>query len=228
MKVVGVATSDSRAYYSILSRLKETNLRFVSLTPSQVVNEVPEPIITTKSELGLFSVVSIPIEDLDENPLVMEGQIISKTLSESKRAILIGVDPGLRIGVVVFYGGSGLGSFTVNSIDSLQSKIVSLVHNIPNSDVVIKVGDGAPKLSRRIVRAIVEQLPQAKVEVVDERGTTINKPKSRGLTKDRARCGEDSLSQGHQLQAEIQLNRKIPHYLLDFLVFEVTFVQILL
>ncbi len=184
MKVVGVATSDSRAYYSILSRLKETNLRFVSLTPSQVVNEVPEPIITTKSELGLFSVVSIPIEDLDENPLVMEGQIISKTLSESKRAILIGVDPGLRIGVVVFYGGSGLGSFTVNSIDSLQSKIVSLVHNIPNSDVVIKVGDGAPKLSRRIVRAIVEQLPQAKVEVVDERGTTINKPKSRGLTKD--------------------------------------------
>jgi hypothetical protein len=184
MKVVGVATSDSRAYYSILSRLKETNLRFVSLTPSQAVKEVPEPIITTKSELGLFSVVSIPIEDLDENPLVMEGQIISKTLSESKRAILIGVDPGLRIGVVVFYGGSGLGSFTVNSIDSLQSKIVSLVHNIPNSDVVIKVGDGAPKLSRRIVRAMVEQLPQAKVEVVDERGTTINKLKSRGLTKD--------------------------------------------
>ena len=74
MKVVGVATSDSRAYYSILSRLKETNLRFVSLTPAQVAAEVPEPIITTKNELGLFSVVSIPIEELDENPLVMEGQ----------------------------------------------------------------------------------------------------------------------------------------------------------
>jgi hypothetical protein len=184
MKVVGVATSDSRAYYSILSRLKETNLRFVSLTPSQAANEVPEPIITTKNELGLFNVVSIPIEDLDENPLIMEGQILSKTLSESKRVILIGVDPGLRTGVVVFYGGSGLGSFTVNSVDSLQWKVVSLVRSIPHADVVIKVGDGAPKLSKRIIGVLTDQLPEARVEVVDERGTTIKRPKSRGLSKD--------------------------------------------
>ena len=184
MKVVGVATSDSRAYYSILSRLKETNLRFVSLTPSQARNEVPEPIITTKSEVGLFSVVSIPIEDLDENPLIMEGQILSKTLAESERVILIGIDPGFRIGVVVFYGGSRLGSFTVNSVDSLQWKIVGVVRNIPHADVVIKVGDGAPKLSKKIIRVMKEQLPEARIEVVDERGTTINKPKSRGLTKD--------------------------------------------
>jgi len=184
MKVVGVATSDSRAYYSILSRLKETNLRFVSLTPSQAANEVPEPIITTKSELGLFNVVSIPIEELDENPLVMEGQILSKTLSESKQAILIGVDPGYRIGVVVFYGGSGLGSFTVNSVDSLQWKLVSLIRNIPHVEVTIKVGDGAPKLSRRIVRTMTEQVPEANVLIVDERGTTANKLRSRGLTKD--------------------------------------------
>ncbi len=184
MKVVGVATSDSRAYYSILSRLKETNLRFVSLTPSQAANEVPEPIITTKNELGLFNVVSIPIEDLDENPLIMEGQILSKTLSESKRVILIGVDPGFRTGVVVFYGGSGLGSFTVTSVDSLQWKVVSLVHSIPHADVVIKVGDGAPKLSKRIIRVLTDELPEARVEVVDERGTTIKRPKSRGLSKD--------------------------------------------
>ena len=134
----------------------------------------------------------------------------------------------MRIGVVVFYGGSGLGSFTVNSIDSLQSKIVSLVRNIPHSDVVIKVGDGAPKLSRRIVRAMVEQLPQAKVEVVDERGTTINKPKSRGLTKDQRAAERIAFRKGTSLQAETQLNRKILHHLLDFLAFEVAFVQILL
>ena len=196
MKVVGVATSDSRAYYSILSRLKETNLRFVSLTPSQATNEVPEPIITTKNELGLFNVVSIPIEDLDENPMIMEGQILSKTLIESKRVILIGVDPGLRIGVVVFYGGSGLGSFTVNSIDSLQWKVVSVVRNIPHAEVIIKVGDGAPKLSRKIVRAMTEYLPEARVEVVDERGTTINKLKSKGLTKDQRAAERIALRKG--------------------------------
>jgi hypothetical protein len=61
---------------------------------------------------------------------------------------------------------------------------VSLVRSIPHTEATIKVGDGAPKLSRRIVRAMTEQLPEARVEVVDERGTTINRAKSRGLTKD--------------------------------------------
>jgi hypothetical protein len=196
MKVVSVATSDSRAYYSILSRLKETNLRFVSLTPSQAADEVPEPVITTKSELGLFSVVSIPIEDLDENPLIMEGQILSKTLSESKRVILIGVDPGSRIGVVVFYGGSGLGSFTVNSVDSLQWRIVSVVRNIPHVRAIIKVGDGAPRLSKTIIRTMTEQLPEATVEIVDERGTTISKLKSRGLTKDQGAAEKIAFRKG--------------------------------
>jgi hypothetical protein len=184
MKVVGVATSDSRAYYSILTRLKETNLRFVSLTPAQASKEVPEPVITTKNEQPLFNVVSIPIEDLDENPLIMEGQILAKTISESKRVILIGVDPGMRIGVVVFYGGSCLGSFTVNSIDSLRWNVVGVVRSVPHVDVLIRVGDGAPKLSRKIVRDMTEYLPEARVEVVDERGTTINRVKSLRLTKD--------------------------------------------
>jgi hypothetical protein len=109
------------------------------------------------------------------------------------------VDPGFRIGVVVFYGGSGLGSFTVNSTDSLQAKIVSLVRNIPHADVVIKVGDGAPKLSRKIVRVMIEQLPEAKVEVVDERGTTRNKLRSRGLTKDQRAAERIAFRKGRTL-----------------------------
>jgi hypothetical protein len=196
MKVVGVATSDSRAYYSILSRLKETNLRFVSLTPTQAATKASEPILTTKSELGLFSVVTIPIEELDENPMIMEGQILSKTLKENKRVILIGVDPGMRMGVVVFYGGTGLGSFTVNSIDVLEWRVLSLVRNIPHSDVVIKVGDGAPELSRRIIQVMTERLPEAKVEVVDERGTTMNRLRLRGQTKDQRAAERIALRKG--------------------------------
>jgi hypothetical protein len=194
MKVVGIATSDSRAYYSILTRLKKTNLHFVSLTPSQALIGTHEPIITTRNELPLFNTVSIPIEDLDANPLVMEGQILSKTLEN--KVMLIGIDPGLRTGVVVYYGGFGLGSFTVNSIDALKSELAALVRNIPHNNITIKVGDGAPKLSRRIMMTMTEELPEAKIEIVDERGTTLSKLKSRGLTKDQHAAERIALRKG--------------------------------
>ena len=82
-----------------------------------------EPVITTKKERELFVGTSILIEELDENPLVMEGQILSRILTENNRTLLIGIDPGSRTGVGVFYGDSKIGSFTVESVDGLRSKL---------------------------------------------------------------------------------------------------------
>ncbi len=184
MKVVGVATLNSRAYYSILSRLKRTNLRFMSITPVEANEEGIEPVITTKSELSFFAGAPIPFEELDENPMIMEGQILSRMVSEPKRTILIGVDPGTRIGVVVYYGGFELGSFTVDSVDLLVARLLRLVHRVPNVNVVVKVGDGAPRQSFRISQIVSSALPEALVEVVDERGTTVSNRSPRRATKD--------------------------------------------
>lgn len=182
MKVVSVATLDSRAYYSILNRLKMTNLRFVSMTPSQARMQRREPIITTEREREFFVGMSIPIEELDENPLIMEGQILSKIATD--RVLLVGIDPGSRTGVVVYYGDSKLGSFTVESLDRLQTKLLSMIRGIPSTKTMVKVGDGAPKLSKSIAQMIKNDLPEAIIEVVDERGTTTSKRKSDGLIGD--------------------------------------------
>jgi hypothetical protein len=184
MKVVSVATADSRAYYSILSRLKMTNLRFVSLTPTQARMQKREPVITTKKERELFAGASILIEELDENPLVMEGQILSRISTESNPILLIGIDPGSRIGVVFFYGDSKLGSFTVESVDKLRSKLVSAVYGIPSAKAMVRIGDGAPRLSKGIAEMIRVDLPEVLIEVVDERGTTTSRQKTDEPTRD--------------------------------------------
>jgi len=184
MKVVSVATLDSRAYYSILNRLKLTNLPFMSLTPDQAKVERREPVITTKKEREFFMGDSIPIEELDENPLIMEGQILSRILTGNDRILLIGIDPGSRIGVVVFYGDSKIGSFTVESLDGLQSRLLGAVRGIPSVKAMVRVGDGAPRMSKSIAQMIKKDLPEVLVEVVDERGTTTLGHRSDGLTKD--------------------------------------------
>jgi hypothetical protein len=182
MKVVSVATLDSRAYYSILSRLKMTNLHFVSMTPAQAQMQKREPVITTEREREFFVGVSIPIEELDENPLIMEGQILSKMATD--RVLLVGIDPGSRTGVVIYYGDSKLGSFTVESLDRLQTRLLSTVRGIPSTKTMVKVGDGAPRLSKSIAQMIRKDLPEAIIEVVDERGTTTSRRKSDGLAGD--------------------------------------------
>jgi hypothetical protein len=201
MKVVSVATLDSRAYYSILNRLKSTNLRFVSLTPAQAQFEKFEVVITTSREREFFegTGTSIPIEELDENPLIMEGQILSRILTANRRIMLIGIDPGSRIGVVLFYADSKLGSFTVQSLDSLKSKLLSAVRRIPSAKVTVRIGDGAPDLSRNIVQMIRNDLPEVAIEVVDESGTTSTNNRYYGLSRDQGAAARIARRKGVML-----------------------------
>jgi hypothetical protein len=207
MKVVSVATSDSRAYYSILSRLKMTNLRFVSLTPTQARTQRRGSVITTSREKEFFGGASIAIEELDENPLIMEGQILSKLSRKDSRVLLVGIDPGSRIGVVVFYGDSKLGSFTVESLDELRSRLASAVHRIPSERVTVKIGDGAPRLSKGIMQMIRDDLPEVLIELVDERGTTTSKSESDGLTRDQGAAAKIARRKGVLL---VSSRRKTP------------------
>jgi predicted RNase H-like nuclease (RuvC/YqgF family) len=194
MKVIGIATGDGRAYYSILSRLKKTNLRFVSMTPAQAARERVWPVITTRRELAIFEGVSIPIEELDENPLIMEGQILARTVRETRRVLLIGVDPGLRIGVAIYYGGVRLGSTTVNSVDLLQQKILNVVQSIPHKRAMVRIGDGYPKQSRVIAETVASELPETIVEIVNERGTSIGNQK--GMTRDQVAAARIAFRKG--------------------------------
>jgi hypothetical protein len=186
MKVVSVATSDSRAYYSILSRLKRTHLGFVSVVPSEGLKRVNEPVITTRSEMRLFDCVTIPIEELSDNPLVMEGQILSRVLAQEKRVLLIGVDPGSRIGIAVYYGGFQLGLLSVSSGESLRKELLAFTQLIPNVRAIVKIGNGAPTLSASLVQMLLASMPNVAVEIVDERGTSIKTLKGGGLTVDEA------------------------------------------
>ena len=194
MKLIGVATEDSRAYYSILTRLKKTNLRFVSLTPAKAVEQRFWPVITTRRETSDFQFTSIPIEELDEDPMIMEGQILSHALRQAKQVLLIGVDPGLRMGMAVYYSGIKLGSPTFNSVELLRRKVSDVVQRIPHSKALVRVGNGSPRQSRAIAESITAQLPDVVVEIVDEKGTSVRN--SKGLTRDQVAAEKIAFRKG--------------------------------
>lgn len=201
MRIIKVATDDGNAYYSIVSRLKRTHLRFSSLPPGQSIDSARDLALTSKREVAAFKGGAVAIEDLSEDPLVMEGQLLSRLLEESSRSLLIGIDPGSRIGLVIFYGGRELGALTTISAEKLVDLVATVVRDVPHSSLSIKIGGGEPKSSMRLGRLLRQKLsPSASIEIVDESRTSGGKRGAIGATRDQRAAARIAFRKGIQFQ----------------------------
>jgi hypothetical protein len=205
MRIIKVATDDGNAYYNIVSRLKRTHLRFSSLSPGQPVDSAKDLVITSRTEISAFGGSVAAIEDLNEDPLIMEGQLLSRLLDESRRNLLIGIDPGLRIGMAMFYGGRELGTLTSNSVEGSVESLVTLVKEVPHSSLSVKIGGGEPKSSMRLASLLRERLPpSASVEIVDESGTSAGRSGAIGATRDQRAAARIAFRKGIQFSDPVR------------------------
>ena len=208
MRIIKVATDDGNAYYDIVSRLKKTHLPFVSVTPGQAVDSVRDLVITGKAEAHVYGETAVAIEDLSQDPMTMEAQVLSRLLDESKRDILIGIDPGATIGVAMFYGGRELGGATSNSVERLVDSLAALAEEVPHSSVTVKIGGGEPKSSLKLAKLLRERLPpSASIEIVDESGTTAGKRGAVGATKDQRAASKIAFRRGVQFSEPVPSRR---------------------
>ena len=210
MRIIKVATDDGNAYYDIVSRLKKTHLRFFSLSPGQMVDSANDLVITSRMEKSAFGGMAVPIEDLDEDPVIMEGQLLSRLLDESRRKLLIGIDPGSRIGVAMFYDGRELGAMNSNSVQESVESVVRLVREVPHSSLAVKIGGGEPKTSLRLARLLRERLPpSASMEIVDESGTSVGKRGAIGATRDQRAAARIAFRKGIQFSDDLGSRRSL-------------------
>lgn len=198
MRIIKVATDDGNAYYDIVSRLKRTHLRFSSLPPGQAVDSTKELVITSRKESPAFGGTAVAIEDLDEDPLIIEGQLLSRLVEEPRRRLLIGIDPGSKIGVAVFYDGRELGALTLSSVEEAVGSLARVVGEVPHSSLSVKIGGGEPKTSLRLARLLREMLPSASTEIVDESGTSLGKRGAIGATRDQRAAARIAFRKGIQ------------------------------
>lgn len=208
MRIIKVATDDGNAYYDIVSRLKRTHLRFSSLSPGQGVDSAKELVITSRTEKLTFGGGAVPIEDLDKDPTIMEGQLLSRLLDESRRRLLVGIDPGSRIGIAVFYDGRELGAMTSSSVEESVEYLVRLAREVPHSSLSVKVGGGEPKTSLRLARSLRERLQSSvSLEIVDESGTSGGKRGAIGLTRDQLAAARIAFRKGGRFSDSLRSRR---------------------
>ncbi len=203
MDAVCIATTDGRAYYTILTRLKKAGIVPISLTPSEAAEEKCKLIITTRKESRTIKGPTVPIEDLDENPFVLKGQVLAKLRVRDRQELLVGIDPGSRIGVAVFFQNAKLVSMTLNSMTKVFEVLRYAVEHIPNSKTNVKIGDGAPRLSNQLASMILDQLKNTFVEIVDEKGTSSGRVHDGGLTRHQAAAARIAFRKGRPFRRQI-------------------------
>jgi hypothetical protein len=135
------------------------------------------------------------LEELDSDPFIFKGQIISQ-LMDGGEVLLIGIDPGTRIGMAVYYGDASIEFATSDSVESALDSVVAFSKKVPSKKVVARIGNGNPALALVMATSLVSGVPRMAVEIVDESGTSARGAKLKGVQGDQRAAARIAFRRG--------------------------------
>jgi len=178
-------TSDIKSYYKITQLLKQYNFPFLSLIPDNKIPQTVNLIITTNSEKHYVNKLNyLTLEEIEYSETFL-CLIMNKINHVKSDLIIIGIDPGLRIGITVYNGRKKIYWNVLSSINELQKIINEISKVFINVKKIIRIGNGNKKVSNNLARILKLQLDgHSIIEIVDEFGTSSlskSRPNRRGL-----------------------------------------------
>jgi len=171
-----VATVEGRSYYKIVSMLKSMNIGFSSLSPEEASRTNAKIIITTKNEASLIRREDLIFDfQLDTSPALFKALLL-KNLSGNyiEDILVVGVDPGNRIGIYVLYLHTELYSTVRSSLREAVKFIMNILCCINSSKKILKIGNGDSIKCNHIAQEIKNQNGSVRIEIVNEFGTSRN------------------------------------------------------
>jgi hypothetical protein len=176
---VTVATLRGRPYYNITCALRLMELQFDSLSPEEAAVSNAKVIITTQDEAGIVNkkgVVMIDTE-LEKYPAIAKAKILRSIMGERvvDDQLVIGIDPGSRIGISAIYLHHEIASAVIESSpqDAINN-VAAMVGGIESRKKVVKIGDGNIAMAIQIARILKMKFKDSvSIEIVDEHGTSL-------------------------------------------------------
>ncbi len=170
---VAIATVSGKAYYLLITELKERNVDFVSLMPGEPVPAEVKAVITTAKEASLIEYERILVFDENGSPssVVSEALRVSQG-KERYEKVVIGVDPGEVFGVAVVADGKVTETGNCLGLREVEKEIGSLAKRFNSSEEVkVKIGNGV-SVYKQLLEDLDSVLPsEVALEVVSEAGT---------------------------------------------------------
>jgi hypothetical protein len=171
-----VATVSGKSYFKFINVLKCLKLNYDSVLPEEVTYSDRRLILTTMPEsLRIPSNLVLLDDEFNNHPTIVKAKIVKKLQSGlTESSLVIGIDPGSRIGLSIFYYEKEIESSFYTSVDDLVSHIVKILGGINAQRKVVKIGNGTMRIARHIVNSLNLQFcSHFELEFVDERKTSL-------------------------------------------------------
>ena len=176
---ITVATVRGRPYYNITCALRLMELQFDSLSPEEAAVSNAKVIITTQDEAGIVNKKGIVMIDteLEKYPAIAKAKILRSIIGERviDDQLIIGIDPGSRIGISAIYMHHEIASAVVESSpQDAISHVAAMLGGIESRKKVVKIGDGNIAMAIQIARMLKMKFKDSiSIEIVDEHGTSL-------------------------------------------------------
>lgn len=173
---IAVATVSGKSYYKFINVLRRLELNYDSILPEEITSSDRRLILTTTNESSRMPTNLVLLDDeFNYHPTIVRAKIVEKLQSgTSDNSLIIGIDPGNRIGLSIFYHEKEIESSIYTSVDELVSHIVRIMVGINAPRKIVKVGNGNMKVAWHIANSLnLRFCSHFELEFVDERKTSL-------------------------------------------------------
>ncbi len=177
---VGVITEDPKALYYIVRLLKRLKVHFLVLSPDEADLVLAKVFICTIDVVPRLNHIGpdhLVLIDSSFNADITATELLLKLFDITEPyEVTIGVDPGIRFGMVFvadkkkIYGVTCSSPFQAASITEKWCAFVS--SHLPESSIVVRIGTGSKLYFTLFLRALRRLTEPLAIELVDERNTT--------------------------------------------------------
>ena len=121
---------------------------------------------------------SIPIildTVFDQHPTIILGTLIKKLKINALNSstLILGVDPGLRLGLSVFYHNKEIESSVYSSLNDLVSHMITILGGLHAKHKIVKIGNGDIKIAQEIATKLnLGYCSSFQLHFVDEKYTS--------------------------------------------------------
>lgn len=156
--------------------MKSLQLSFDSILPEEILNYDGDLIFSTYLESPFSNKIPILYDDIIENPNVVIRGLILQKLNQNfeEENIVIGIDPGKRIGLSIFYYGKEIESSFFSSIDEIVFHIIAVLAGLRAKRKIVRIGNGDMTMAKQILHMLnLQYCSSFEIEFVDEKNTSM-------------------------------------------------------